>query len=76
MKKPVIITIKEEQLSQLDEIKSDLIKNNLQVNEVYGYGLIMGMLEEADVQNILSNDAVESVEDDLQAKVNPSRSSD
>jgi len=72
MKEKIIITIYEKYLSHLDGIAENLRAEGLFINRLYDYGVIVGEIEEHDLENMMRHKEIESCEKDKKIQLPPS----
>jgi len=68
MEKRIIITIKEEFLEKLEEIKDSLLNHKMTISEAHQFGVISGSIEEGDIQAVKSEPYIEAIEDDEEVR--------
>ena len=71
MKKKVIITIYEQYLSHLNGIAENLRADGLNIQRLYEYGVIVGEIDEHDLENLMSHKEIESCEKEKKIQLPP-----
>ena len=71
MKKKVIITIYEKYLSHLNGIAENLRADGLNIQRLYEYGVIVGEIDEHDLENLMSHKEIESCEKEKKIQLPP-----
>jgi hypothetical protein len=71
MKKKVIITIYEKHLNHLNGIADNLRADGLNIQRLYDYGVIVGEIEEHNLENLMSHKEIESCEKEKKIQLPP-----
>ena len=71
MKKKVIITISEQYLNGLDSVVAKLKEDGLVVSRLYDYGVIVGEIEENNLDYILVHKEVLSCSEEKKIHITP-----